>query len=180
MDDQKQSNHMLLDPASGGARLAIWQALRESPAAADRKGAAALTAHSLLLSIVMFLAPRLAWTLSTHSLAGTFVLTMTAVLVGLVLIGGWSAFRALVKPMPSPGNSLAWLGNIAAMDRQAYIQAMHTLDARRAQHDALEYNYSIAQQAGQKYGLVQRSIGCFRIAILLWMGLVLLGMIWGR
>lgn len=177
MAEPQRLPETLLDPMNGRARLAVWQPLREAPGAADRKGAAALTAHSLLLSIVLLLAPSLEWTLSL-TIPGMLVLGLTGTLIGLVLVGGWSAVLSLMAPFAKPAESLAWLRNIAAMDREDYIRTMRQLGPERAQRDALDYNYSIAELCGKKYAHLQRSVECFRLAMFLWMTLVILGLVW--
>ena len=94
-------------------------------------------------------------------------------------LGDPTAFLGLITPLPNPGGSMALWRNIASSDREAYLERMRQLTPEQALRDALNYNYSLATQAGRKYRRVQRSVACFRVAMLLWMGLVLLGIAWG-
>jgi hypothetical protein len=43
----------------------------------------------------------------------------------------------------------------------------------------LHYNYSVAAQAASKFALVNRSLACLRVAIPLWMLLLLALAVWG-
>ena len=60
-----------------------------------------------------------------------------------------------------------------------YVAAMHALTHRRALRDMLHYNYSVATQAAGKFRLVNRAITCLRVAIPLWMVLLLVLAVWG-
>jgi hypothetical protein len=43
----------------------------------------------------------------------------------------------------------------------------------------LHYNYSVASQAARKFRLVNRALKCLRVAIPLWMVLLLALAVWG-
>ena len=164
----------------GPARLAFFTPVFEQPTLADRKAMFILGASGLLVTVLIFFAPPLQ-SLARHSGRPVGLALMVAVLcvIALVLTAAVMAYVAYTRPLPPMPPTLALFREVSARDADAYVAAMYALDHRRAMRDMLHYNYSIATQAAGKFRLVNRSLACLRVAIPLWMMLLLVLAVWG-
>ena len=88
-----------------------------------------------------------------------------------------SVKRRALPPMP---RTFAWFRDVAGGSSDDYARGMLALDHPAALRQMLHYNYSVASLAARKFRLVNRSIRCLRIAIPLWMLLLLALAVWGR
>jgi hypothetical protein len=68
---------------------------------------------------------------------------------------------------------------VARLEPAEYVRAVSALDHAGAARDILNYNYSVAVQAARKYRLVGRALAAIRVAIALWMMLLLVIAVWG-
>ena len=164
----------------GPARLAYFTPVFEQPTLADRKAMFILGASGLLVTVLMFFAPSLQTLARSASRPATLVLLASVgCVIALVLMAALTAYFAYTRPLPPMPPTLALFREVSAKDPDAYVAAMHALDHRQAMREMLHYNYSIATQAAAKFRLVNRSIVCLRVAIPLWMVLLLVLAVWG-
>jgi hypothetical protein len=81
----------------------------------------------------------------------------------------------LLPPMP---RTLALFRTIAAGPLEQYVADMTALDHPYALEAILNYNYFVALTAATKFRLVGRALRCMRVAIPLWMLILLLLAVW--
>jgi hypothetical protein len=89
------------------------------------------------------------------------------------------AYYAYTRPVPPMPPNFAWFRTIAGTSRADYERQVRALDHAAALRGMLHYNYSIASQAAHKFRWVNRSLRCLRVAIPLWMVLLLAMAVWG-
>lgn len=164
----------------GPARLAYFTPVHEQPTLADRKAMFVLAVSGLIATVLLYFARPL------EALVRGVPPAFSALLVGMLacvgvslLCGALLAYAAYRRPLPSMPPSLALFRNVAAQPLDNYVAAVRSLDHRRALRDMLHYNYSVATLAAQKFRLVNRSLACLRIALPLWMLLLLVLGVWG-
>ena len=164
----------------GPARLAYFTPVHDQPILADRKAMFILGASGLMVSVLLF------FTQSIEKLShsgGTFASAGLDVLLALVIVpvlfAAVNAYRAYIRPLPPMPDTLAWFRTVAARPADDYRTQILALDHPAALRDMLQYNYSVATQAAQKFGLVNLSLACLRVAIPLWMILLLIVAVWG-
>lgn len=164
-----------IEAVVGPARLAYFTPNSEFPILADRKAAFLLTASGLLLTVLFFLLdPIMGIVRGPHRvLAGISVLLLVAVL-GLVVNGARLAYKAFVLPIPEMPECLAFFRHIAQNPFEWYDRQIKSLTHPQALRMILEYNHHSARQASGKFALVNRSLVSIRIAILLWMLLLMI------
>lgn len=158
----------------GPARLGYFTPVHDQPILADRKAMFILGASSLMASVLLFFSQSLG-TLA-HSRGDAVGLVAVAALVGLgvlVLSAAAMAYYAYTRPVPPMPPSFAWFRTIADTSRDEYELKVRALDHAAALRDILHYNYSIAEQATIKFRFVNRSLRCLRVAIPIWMLLLL-------
>ena len=164
----------------GPARLAYFTPVFEQPSLADRKAMFILGASGLLVTVLLFFSQSLQALAHASGRPGTLALGVAVFcVVALVLTAAFTAYTAYTKPLPPMPPTLVLFREVSDKDADAYVRAMYDLDHRRAMRDMLHYNYSVATQAAQKFRLVNRAIACLRLAIPLWMLLLLALAVWG-
>jgi hypothetical protein len=164
----------------GPARLAYFTPVHDQPILADRKAMFILGASGLMVSVLLF------FTQSIEKLANSGgavesagLLALLALVVVPVLVAAVNAYRAYIRPLPQMPDTLAWFRAVAARAPEVYRTQILALDHPTALRGILHYNYSVASQAAHKFRLVNRSLACLRIAIPLWMVLLLIVAVWG-
>ena len=164
----------------GPARLGYFTPVHDQPILADRKAMFILGASGLMTSVLLFFAQSLG-TLAHSRGAAVALAAVTALLaVGvLVLSAAVMAYYAYTRPVPPMPPTFAWFRTIGEASREDYEQQVRALDHPAALRGILHYNYSIAAQSARKFRLVNRSLRCLRVAIPLWMLLLLAGALWG-
>ena len=164
----------------GPARLAYYTPVHEQPTLADRKAMFVLAVSGLIATVLLFFAQPMEALVRGVAPAVSACLVLTVACVGASLLGAaLLAYAAYRRPMPAMPPSLALFRNVAAEPLANYINSMRALDHRRAMRDMLHYNYSVASLAAQKFRLVNRSLACLRVALPLWMLLLLVLAVWG-
>lgn len=164
----------------GPARLAYFTPVHEQPTLADRKAMFILAASGLMASVLLFFSHSLYVLVSSGGLfirAASF-LALSAVAV-LILVAAVTAYYSYTRSLPSMPPTLAWFRNVAATPLEEYSRQIRALDHPAALRAMLHYNYSVASLAARKFRLVNRSIRCLRVAIPLWMVLLLVLAVWG-
>jgi hypothetical protein len=169
-----------LDAVVGPARLGYFTPVHDQPILADRKAMFILGASGLMVSVLLFFSGSLG-TLVRGRGAGTGLAAAAAVcaVALLVLAAAVMAYYAYTRPVPAMPPNFAWFRSIAGTSRDGYEHGMRALDHPAALRGILHYNYSIACQAACKFRLVNRSLKCLRVAIPLWMLLLLVLAVWG-
>ena len=181
-NDNRPAESAAGDPASvfGPARLAYFTPVFEQPTLADRKAMFIIGASSLLLTVLLFFSNSLqAMTRGAGRPGSALLVLILLSVVALVLTAAFNAYVAYTLPIPPMPPSLALFREVCSRPLDEYAAAMRSLDHRRAMRDMLHYNYSIASQAAGKFRLVNRALACLRLAIPLWMLLLLVLAVWG-
>jgi hypothetical protein len=157
---------------AGALRFASFAPMNDQPGLADRKASFVIGASGLLLSTTMFFVMPL----------GQFVRPgfWPPVVLGLALLlacaslwAVYTAYRCCMLPVPPAPGNLLFFQNVVACGREEYAEALAASDPDRALRDVLAYNHTMARLAVAKYRLVGRALLCLRVAIPLWIVLVL-------
>jgi hypothetical protein len=164
----------------GPARLAYFTPVHEQPTLADRKAMFILGASGLMASVLLFFSHSLGILARTSgAVASLAVLALLAAVVAMVVVAAVVAYYAYTRPLPAMPDTLAFFRNVGSRAPEQYRAQMLALDHPTALRGMLHYNYSVASQAAHKFRLVNRSLACLRVAIPLWMALLLALAVWG-
>jgi hypothetical protein len=149
-------------------RFASFTPMNEQPALADRKATFVIGAGGLLLStVLLFIMP-----LSQFVRPGFWpglILVLSFSLACVMFLGIRIAYRCYTLPVPVRPANLLFFQNIAAGEHAAYTTALEGATERNALHDVLDYNYTMAKLGAAKYRLAGQALLCLRVAIPLWM-----------
>lgn len=163
---------------AGPTRLAYFTPINEQPSLADRKAMFILAASGLMASVLLYFSNPLGALLNAGG-ATTAAASVALVCVGgLVLISAATAYRAYTRRLPTMPTTLAFYREVAEPSAEEYSHQMRTLDHPAALRAVLHYNYSVATLAASKFRLVNRSLKYLRVAIPLWMVLLLVLALW--
>lgn len=164
----------------GPARLAYFTPVHEQPTLADRKAMFILGASGLMVTVLLFFAHSLEELVRSAGRPASTVLAALLLCVFVtVLLAAFTAYAAYRRGLPPMPPTLAWFRNVAAETPEAYRHAMLSKDHPAALRDVLQYNYSVASLAAHKFRLVNRALIFLRIALPLWMLLLLILAVWG-
>ena len=164
----------------GPARLAYFTPVHEQPTLADRKAMFILGASGLMASVLLFFSHSLEiLARSRGAITSVLVLVVLVSVVVLVVVAAVVAYVAYTRALPPMPDTLAFFRSIAGRSPDDYRAQILSLDHPAALRGMLHYNYSVASQAALKFRLVNRSLACLRIAIPLWMVLLLALAVWG-
>ena len=170
-------DHTRADPeieaVLGPARLAYFTPSSEFPILADRKAAFLLTASGLILTVLVFFMGPVAVLHGPRSLLTVLTMTLLVMVLALIVHSARAAYRAFVLPVPEMPTCIAFYRHLAVLTRDDYHEAIKSLTHPEALRNILHYNYSISCQGASKFRLVQRSLASMRIALVLWMLLLL-------
>ena len=159
-------------PTPGAVRFASFTPMNDQPGMADRKASFVIGASSLLLSTMLFLV----MPISQYVRPGFWPGLTLGLSFALACVTGLAirvAYRCCVLPVPPrPGNML-FFENIAAGPSARYGEALRSATARDALRDVLDYNYTMARLGVAKYRLTGRALLLLRVAIPLWMLLLI-------
>jgi hypothetical protein len=160
-------------PSPGAVRFAGFTPMNEQPALADRKATFVIGAGGLLLStVLLFIMP-----LSQFVRPGfwpVLVLVLSFKLACVTFLGMRVAYRCYTLPVPVRPDNFLFFQNIAAVaSEQAYGSQLQGVSERDALRSVLDYNYTMAKLGAAKYRLAGQSLLCLRIAIPLWMLLLI-------
>lgn len=159
---------------AGPARLAFFTPIHHNPILADRKATFLLGALGLIATVLLVFSEAIGHLIrSDRQWVNVTCLVTLFLLVGLVVVGAINAWNGFILPAPPMPRSRAFFNHIAATPLDEYCDQMESLDHAQAVRDVLHYNYSLAEQAVRKFRYVNRSFACFRVALVLWLGLLL-------
>ena len=164
-----------IERLSGAARLAYFAPVQQYPPLADRKGSFLLTASGLLITILFLFSSALGRMMhNQNGMISMGILLLLGFLAILLLICGWNAWMSFTAPIPPMPASLANFRDIARGSIDEYSSRLREMAHAQAIRDMLNYNYSLAMQGATKFRYVQRAMGCFKVALVLWMIVVML------
>lgn len=160
-------------PGPGAVRFAGFTPMNDQPAFADRKAGFVIGAGGLLLSTALFFA----MPLTQFARPGVWPAVTLALALGLaaaLLTAVRTAYRCVVLAAPPRPGNLLFVQNISAAGAGAYADAVRAATARSALRDVLAYNHAMATLGAAKYRLAGRALLCLRVAIPLWLLLLVL------
>jgi len=164
-----------IERLSGAARLAYFAPVQQYPPLADRKGGFLLTASGLLITILFLFSSAIGRMMHSHNrIVGLGILLTLGLLAILLLICSWNAWMSFTAPIPPMPESAANFRDIAKGSIDEYSLRLREMSHAQAIHDMLNYNYSLAMQGATKFRYVQRAMGCFKVALVLWMVVLML------
>jgi hypothetical protein len=164
----------------GPARLAYFTPVHEQPTLADRKAMFILGASGLMVSVLLFFSYSIENLVRARGgFTAAAVVAALVTVAALVLTAAVTAYYSYTRSLPPMPPTFAWFRNVAETSLDDYSRRMHALDHPAALRGMLHYNYSVASLAARKFRLVNRSIRCLRVAIPLWMVLLLVLAVWG-
>ena len=179
-DNHKREQDTRLAAVLGPARLAYFTPVHDQPILADRKAMFILGASGLMVSVLLFFSHPLGMLArAAGAAASLLVLALLACVGALVIVSAVVAYFAYTRPLPAMPDTLALFRNVAARSPGQYRDQMLGLDHPAALRGMLHYNYSVASLAARKFRLVNRSLACLKVAIPLWMLLLLALAVWG-
>ena len=160
-------------PPMALAGIAYFAPLYEHAVLADRKASFFLSAGGLMLTVLGFFLGRIVHVLSAGDrLAWAFAALLAAV-VALVIVAGITSYVSFARLLPPTPPSLAVFRDIAKRTKEQYASDVAGLTHEQSFIDMLRYNHVVAVWGAGKFRLVNRALALLRIAIPLWM-LVLL------
>jgi hypothetical protein len=159
-------------PSPGAVKFASFTPMNDQPALADRKATFVIGASGLLLTTTMYFAMPLRQFVRPGVFpAVTLALSLALAVAALVAIR--TAYRCYMLAAPVPPDNLLFFQNIAAGPSARYAQALESATARDALRDVLAYNHTMARLGAAKYRLAGRALLCLRVAIPLWVMLLI-------
>jgi hypothetical protein len=160
-------------PGPGAVRFASFTPMNEQPGLADRKATFVIGAGGLLLSTVLFFI----MPLSQFVRPGfwpVLILVLSFTLACVTFLGMRIAYRCYTLPVPVRPDNMLFFQNIAAVASDgAYGTKLQNVSERDALRSVLDYNYTMAKLGAAKYRLAGQSLLCLRIAIPIWMVLLI-------
>ena len=160
-------------PGPGAMRFASFTPMNEQPGLADRKATFVIGAGGLLLSTVLFFI----MPLSQFVRPGVWpvlILVLSFTLACVTFLGMRIAYRCYTLPVPVRPDNLLFFQNIASVTSEsAYGAKLQGVTEREALRSVLDYNYTMAKLGAAKYRLAGQALLCLRIAIPVWMVLLI-------
>lgn len=157
------------------ANLAFMTPLAEHAPAADGKSAALLTVIGLMFSLLASQSEHLQAMFSMPSFERILAGLLLAGFGGLGLGTAVEAFRTVAPRFPPAPPSLAFFGDIAALDREEYVRRVEALSADEALEQMLRYNHTLSKICVLKFARLKMAIRLFQWAFACW--LLLMAMI---
>ena len=158
--------------ADGAERFATFTPMNEQPSLADRKASFVMGAGGLMLSTLLFFVMPLQQ-FARPGLWPASILVVSLSVACLILLAVRIAFVAYTARVSVEPHNLMFVENVGNGPFASYSQSIKRVTSDDVLHDQLSYNHAMAALGTHKYRLVCRALDCLRIAIPLWM-LVLL------
>ena len=159
-------------PGPGAMRFASFTPMNDQPGLADRKASFVIGAGGLLLSTTMFLIMPLDQFVRPGFWPG-LTLVLTFCMACVTLLGIRIAYRCYTLPVPVRDANPLFFQNIAAGPESAYGSSLSSATERDALRNVLDFNYTMAKLGLVKYRLAGQALLCLRVAIPLWMLLLI-------
>ena len=175
------ANDADLSAVIGPARLAYFTPVHDQPGLADRKAMFILAASGLIFTVLLFFSHALEQLIrGVNRPAAWAIIAMLLSIVALVLAAARTAYASYTRQLPPMPPTLAFFRNVAAAESvDAYAEAICRHDHASCLRAMLHYNYSVATLAADKFRFVNRALSYLRVAIPLWMLLLLILAVWG-
>src|SRR4051794_31568801 len=155
-------------PGPGAMRFASFTPMNDQPSLADRKATFVIGAGGLLLStVLLFIMPLNQWVVP--GFWPGLILVLSFCLACVMFLGIRIAYRCYTLPVPVRPANLLFFQNIAAGEHGAYAGALENVTEKTVLRDVLDYNYTMAKLGAAKYRLAGQALLCLRVAIPLWM-----------
>ena len=160
-------------PSPGAVKFAAFAPMNDQAALADRKATFVIATGGLMITTTLFLI----LPLGQFVRAGVWpmlVLALAFSMVCVTLAGIRVAYRCYALAAAGQPDNPLFFQSIAGHSLSSYSAALRAASERQALHDVLDYNYTMAKLGAAKYRLAGRALGCLRVAIPLWMLLLLM------
>jgi hypothetical protein len=167
-------------PDPGAAKFASFTPMNDQPGLADRKASFVIGASGLLLSTALFFVMPLRQFVVRPGLAPAAVLALASGLAVVIVVGIRAAYRCCMLPVPPRPGNLLFFQNVASGAPSDYAAALEGATPRDALRAVLDYNHTMAGLAVAKYRLVARAMLCLRVAIPLWVALLIVISLTGK
>lgn len=161
------------EPPLDLAGLAYFTPLYEHVVLADRKATFFLSAGGLMLTVLGFFLSRIERVLAADALVAWALGLTLAIVVVLVVVAGVMAYLAFARLLPPTPPSLIVFRDIARRTLEDYTRDARALSHVQAIEQVLGYNHVVASVAVWKFRLVNRALSLLRIAMPLWMFVLL-------
>jgi hypothetical protein len=159
-------------PGPGATRFASFTPMNDQPGLADRKATFVIGAAGLLLSTMMFLIMPLEQFVRPGFWPG-LTLVLAFCLACVTLLGIRIAYRCYTLPVPVREANPLFFQNIAAAQESAYGASLASASERDALRNVLDFNHTMATLGLAKYRLAGQALLCLRVAIPMWMLLLI-------
>ena len=160
-------------PGIGAQRFASFTPMNEQPALADRKATFVIAAGGLLLSTTLFFVMPLSQFVHAGFWPG-LTLVLAFGMAWVTLLGIRIAYRCYTLPTPVRETNPLFFQNIAVESESEYGSSLEAATERDALRNVLDFNYTMAKLGLEKYRLAGQALLCLRIAIPLWMILLVM------
>jgi hypothetical protein len=161
------------EPPLALAGIAYFAPLYEYAVLADRKASFFMSAGGLMLTVLGFMLGKIERLISSHNWVSWVFAGALAATVILIVVAGITSYVAFARLLPPTPTSLAVFRDIARRTPEEYGRDLRALSHAEAFTAMLGYNHVVAAWAAWKFRLVNRALALLRVAIPLWM-LVLL------
>jgi hypothetical protein len=161
-------------PSPGAMRFAGFAPMNDQPGFADRKASFVIAAAGLLLSTTLFLVMPLGQFVRPGGFWATATLALALALAVVTLAAIVVAYRCCMLTAAGRPDNPLFVPNVAARPAAAYAEAVEGKTPRSALHDVLDYNHTMARLGAAKYRLAGLALLCLRVAIPLWVLLLVL------
>jgi hypothetical protein len=155
-------------PSLGAVRFAAFTPMNEQPGLADRKASFVIAAGGLLVSTTLFLIMPLDQFVRPGIGPG-LTLFLAFAMCWITLLGIRIAYRCYTLPTPMRETNPLFFQNIAAESESAYGSSLNRATERDVIRNVLDFNYTMAKLGLEKYRLAGQALLCLRVAIPLWM-----------
>jgi hypothetical protein len=155
------------------AGIAYFAPLYEHVTLADRKAAFFLSSGGLMLTVLGFFSGRVEHVMARGGWQTMALVSALALVIVLVLTAGVLSYIAYRRPLGPTPPSLVVFREIARRSFDEYERDVRGLTHAQAFIGMLHYNHVVATLGVVKFRLVNRALSILRVAIPLWM-LVLL------
>jgi hypothetical protein len=147
--------------------------MNDQPGLADRKAMFVLAVSGMLLSTLLFFSPKLHVLLKPQALSLLLLASILAVVV-LVAAAGRFAYAAYsMAARPASEENVIFVQNVAALTLGEFERELREHTPDDALRLTLEHSHTMSRLAVAKFRLVGRALGCLRVALPIWMLLLL-------
>lgn len=158
---------------TGATTFAGFTPMNDQPGLADRKAMFAMAVSGMVLSTLLFFAPKLHTLLKPQpaSLILLAAILSVAVLVAAAGRAAYAAYSMFVRP--ASDENVMFVQNVASGSATELERQLRSHTPEEALRLTLEYGHAMSCLAVAKFRLVGRAITCLRVALPIWMLLLL-------